>query len=205
MNRKRLRGVQHTEVVRILKELPKAVHLVCTRAYKSEINHAFNTSPNYELFKNRNLLTDSCLWSLNITDRLIQKANSETSVNTMSTTNEIFGPKSKSLITINCLAQWNDIVEFADLEKTARGLGFSVLDYQDPMEVNKTVIVVRALIPNGMADLNSKLKPGDKLVSVNDYSLENVSLNFAVKVFKALPCGKVRIGFCKPFRYDQNC
>ena len=35
------------------------------------------------------------------------------------------------------------------LNKGDKGLGFSILDYQDPLNMSETVIVVRSLVPGG--------------------------------------------------------
>ena len=41
------------------------------------------------------------------------------------------------------LAMWTEEVLTINLLKTERGLGFSILDYQDPTDPSNTVIVIR--------------------------------------------------------------
>ena len=41
------------------------------------------------------------------------------------------------------MAMWAEEVLTIILLKTERGLGFSILDYQDPINPNNTVIVIR--------------------------------------------------------------
>ena len=70
--------------------------------------------------------------------------------------------------------------------------------FQDPMDPNETVIVIRSLVPGGVAQLDGQLIPGDRLVFVNDTNLENASLDQAVQALKGAPKGIVRIGVAKP-------
>lgn len=84
VNGQKLLGIKHVEVVKILRELPCTVRLVCYRENKS--NRVINTSQDREAFEARNILGGS-LKNL-IPDqpdqqRLI-KALSDTSVNTSS-------------------------------------------------------------------------------------------------------------------------
>lgn len=69
---------------------------------------------------------------------------------------------------------------------------------QDPMNPSETVIVIRSLVPGGVAQMDGRLIPGDRLLSVNDTVLENASLDQAVQVLKGAPKGIVRIGVAKP-------
>lgn len=66
------------------------------------------------------------------------------------------------------------------------------------MNPSETVIVIRSLVPGGVAQLDGRLIPGDRLLSVNDTILENASLDQAVQVLKGAPKGIVRIGVAKP-------
>jgi len=66
------------------------------------------------------------------------------------------------------------------------------------MNPNETVIVIRSLVPGGVAQNDGRLIPGDRLLSVNDTSLENASLDEAVQALKGAPKGVVRIGVAKP-------
>lgn len=70
--------------------------------------------------------------------------------------------------------------------------------FQDPMNPNETVIVIRSLVPGGVAQVDGRLIPGDRLLFVNDTGLENASLDQAVQALKGAPKGVVRIGVAKP-------
>ncbi|XP_044530709.1 inaD-like protein [Gracilinanus agilis] len=96
------------------------------------------------------------------------------------------------------LALWSTDVKKIELIKGADGLGFSILDYQDPLDPTRTVIVIRSLVANSEAERGRELLPGDRLVFVNDLSLEDVTLTEAVEILKALPPGRVSLGICKP-------
>lgn len=58
--------------------------------------------------------------------------------------------------------------------------------------------MIRSLVANGVAEKGGELLPGDRLVSVNEYCLENTTLAEAVEVLKAVPPGIVHLGVCKP-------
>ncbi|XP_046315610.2 multiple PDZ domain protein-like [Marmota monax] len=96
------------------------------------------------------------------------------------------------------LAMWEAGIQHIELEKGSRGLGFSILDYQDPVDPASTVIVIRSLVPGGIAEKDGRLLPGDRLMFVNDINLENSSLEEAVEALKGAPSGTVRIGVTKP-------
>lgn len=69
---------------------------------------------------------------------------------------------------------------------------------QDPLDANDTLIVIRSLVPGGVAQLDGRLIPGDRLLFVNDINLENSSLDQAVQALKGAPKGIVKIGVAKP-------
>lgn len=69
---------------------------------------------------------------------------------------------------------------------------------QDPLDPDKTVIVIRSLVPNGVAEHDGRLLPGDRLIYVNATNLENASLEDAVQALKGAELGKVQIGVAKP-------
>nr|XP_060629610.1 inaD-like protein isoform X1 [Anolis sagrei ordinatus] len=97
------------------------------------------------------------------------------------------------------LALWSSEFKAVALEKDLKtGLGFSILDYQDPLEPTKTAFVVSSLVPNGVAERGGELFPGDRLVFVNDICLHNMTLGEAVEVLKSVPPGIVNLGICKP-------
>ena len=62
----------------------------------------------------------------------------------------------------------------------------------------ETVIVIRSLVPGGVAQMDGRLVPGDRLLYVNDINLENAHLEIAVQALKGAQRGIVRIGVAKP-------
>lgn len=135
------------------------------------------------------------------TDRLV-KAKSDGSLASTGTTQateaSLSKLKSRSLEPLNGLAMWSSDAQVIELSKGDRGLGFSILDYQDPLNPSETVIVIRSLVPGGVAQMDGRLIPGDRLLSVNEINLENASLDQAVQALKGAPKGTVRISVAKP-------
>jgi len=72
------------------------------------------------------------------------------------------------------------------------------------MNPNETIIVIRSLVPGGVAQQDGQLIPGDRLLYVNDIDLENASLDEAVQALKGAPKGVVRIGVAKPHPVTPN-
>ncbi|XP_055911101.1 patj homolog isoform X2 [Eupeodes corollae] len=196
VNGERLLGMNHLEVVAILKELPQDVRMVCGRGKNTLIPFSDDTlkklSNNLE-----NLLPTS--------DRLV-KAKSDGSLATVGNgPDESFTKlKSRSLEPLTGLAMWSSDPQVIELVKGDRGLGFSILDYQDPIDPNDTLIVIRSLVPGGVAQLDGRLIPGDRLLFVNSINLENASLDQAVQALKGAPKGTVRIGVAKPLPMSEN-
>nr|XP_029510230.1 inaD-like protein isoform X2 [Oncorhynchus nerka] len=96
------------------------------------------------------------------------------------------------------LALWSPDIQLLELEKRERGLGFSIQDYQDPLDRAGSVIVIRSLVPGSVAERHGYMLPGDQLVFVNDTYLDTVSLSQAVEVLNAAPSGTVYLGIRKP-------
>lgn len=69
---------------------------------------------------------------------------------------------------------------------------------KDPLNPEETVIVIRSLVPGGVAEKDGRLIPGDRLVAVNGTNLENASLDQAVAALKGAPKGPVQISVAKP-------
>ncbi|NXG23766.1 MPDZ protein, partial [Grallaria varia] len=181
-----LLGENHKDVVSILKELPIKVTMVCCRPVAPPI-----TQP-------------EVLESLSLSEvQLAEKAHielgfigsSDTEGATLETADE---GQSTEEVQGSSLAMWETEVQHIDLEKGSMGLGFSILDYQDPVDPANTVIVIRSLVPGGVAEHDGRLLPGDRLMFVNDINLENSSLEEAVQVLKGAPTGTVKIGVAKP-------
>lgn len=208
VNGHRLLGMNHHEVVGILKELPVYVLMVCGRHpvanNKATVQGDTSQSVTSALNTCRNALGGSLQNLQPTADRLV-KAKSDGSISTsvtssrtsaeMLTTNRV---KSRSLEPLTGLAMWSAEPQVIELVKGERGLGFSILDYQDPMSPNDTVIVIRSLVPGGVAQMDGRLIPGDRLLFVNDTLLENASLDQAVQALKGAPKGRVRIAVAKP-------
>ncbi|CAH1153618.1 unnamed protein product [Phaedon cochleariae] len=195
VNGHQLLGMNHHEVVSILKELPMDVCMVCGRSPLNLFTQRDDS------FAERASLTRSLHNLLPASDRLV-KAKSDGSL----ASSTAVGPsdpaftkmKSRSLEPLTGLAMWSSEPQVIELVKGERGLGFSILDYQDPADPNDTVIVIRSLVPGGVAQLDGRLIPGDRLLFVNDTVLENSSLDQAVQALKGAPKGIVRIGVAKP-------
>ena len=66
------------------------------------------------------------------------------------------------------------------------------------MNPDETVIVIRSLVPGGVAQMDGRLVPGDRLLFVNDINLENATLHDAVTALKGAQPGIVCIGVAKP-------
>lgn len=79
-----------------------------------------------------------------------------------------------------------------------RLIPFASLPHQDPLNPQETVIVIRSLVPGGVAEKDGRLIPGDRLVAVNGTNLENATLDQAVAALKGAPKGTVSIAVAKP-------
>ena len=75
---------------------------------------------------------------------------------------------------------------------------------QDPVNPNETVIVIRSLVPKGVAQQDGRLVPGDRLIFVNDINVEHATLNEAVQALKGASRGIVRIGVAKPLPLTET-
>lgn len=192
-----LQGLKHTDVVKILKELPNNVKIICARGQNSP--SIINTSQNLEAFESRSIIPGGHL----ILQGLL-KAQSESSLFTSSTNTITDQHRSKSVEQVSGLALWNSEAVYIDIEKTERGFGFSILDYQDPLDADGTVIVVRGLIPGGSAEATNLIFPGDRIITVAEYDLQNKSLDETVAIMKSMPLGIVRIGLCRPLSTSDN-
>lgn len=77
-------------------------------------------------------------------------------------------------------------------------VNFPLFSFQDPLNPQDTVIVIRSLVPGGVAEKDGRLIPGDRLVAVNGTNLENATLDQAVAALKGAPKGTVSIAVAKP-------
>ncbi|XP_069553515.1 multiple PDZ domain protein [Brachyistius frenatus] len=176
-------GETHKEVVNILKELPVHVYLVCSRIVPPSVPDS-EEEDDYSCLTLKELLAE-------FNDKLDQGC-----VIPCPTAEDItkrgVPPMSPPL------AMWERETQVVELEKGESGLGFSILDYQDPEDATKTVLVIRSLVPGGVADRDGRLLPGDRLMFVNESDLEGSSLDYAVHVLKSTGYGPVHIGVAKP-------
>ncbi|XP_075144554.1 patj homolog isoform X2 [Haematobia irritans] len=198
VNEYRLQGLKHTEVVKILKELPSHVKLVCVRGPTAP--SIINTSQNPEAFETRSLLPGGHQSLQN----LMSKAQSESSLYTSSTATLTDQQRSKSLENVSGLALWSSDVTIVEIEKTEQGFGFSILDYQDPLDPDGSVIVIRGLIRGGSAETTNDIFPGDRLVSVGEHSLQGLDLDEAVAILKGMPLGLTKLGICRPLSTSDS-
>ncbi|NWS12088.1 MPDZ protein, partial [Pachyramphus minor] len=179
-------GENHKDVVSILKELPIKVTMVCCRPVAPPI-----TQP--EVLENLSLSEVQLTEKAHIELGFIGSSDTEgTALEAADEGQSMEEAQSSSL------AMWETEVQNIELEKGSMGLGFSILDYQDPVDPANTVIVIRSLVPGGVAEQDGRLLPGDRLMFVNDINLENGSLEEAVQALKGAPTGTVKIGVAKP-------
>ncbi|XP_036258812.1 multiple PDZ domain protein isoform X13 [Molothrus ater] len=181
-----LLGENHKDVVSILKELPIKVTMVCCRPVAPPV-----TQPE--------ILESLSLSEVQLTEKGHIELGFVGSSNTEGTTLETAdNGQSMEEVQSSSLAMWETEIQHIELEKGSMGLGFSILDYQDPVDPANTVIVIRSLVPGGVAEQDGRLLPGDRLMFVNDINLENGSLEEAVQALKGAPTGTVKIGVAKP-------
>lgn len=179
VNGHRLLGMNHLEVVSILKELSSEVCMVCARP---------RPAPPLELAPPSATLVKAK------SDGSLAGAGAEEG-GSLSAGGKV---RSRSLEPLTGLAMWSSEPQIIELVKGERGLGFSILDYQDPLRPSHTLVVIRSLVPGGVAQQDGRLIPGDRLLFVNDQNLEDASLEQAVAALKGAPRGVVRIGVAKP-------
>ncbi|CAF3062136.1 unnamed protein product [Rotaria sp. Silwood2] len=99
---------------------------------------------------------------------------------------------------------WSNSLLNIELNKNDDDIGFSVSDYQDPSNPNYSpVIVIRELVPGGIAQLDGRIFPGDRLVAVNDITFENMNSDDVMKILKSTPKGPVKLSLSKPLSYSK--
>ncbi|XP_078715730.1 tyrosine-protein phosphatase non-receptor type 13-like isoform X2 [Lampetra fluviatilis] len=77
------------------------------------------------------------------------------------------------------------IISFIQLKKhPAHGLGFDIVGADDMGQLDLGIFI-SSITPGGPADKNTQLKPGDRLISVNNTSLEGVSLETALHILES--------------------
>ncbi|XP_022238826.1 uncharacterized protein LOC106457273 isoform X3 [Limulus polyphemus] len=231
VNGKKLYGLNYVDVVSTLKELPSDIRLVCGRNLHqcleafippsakicgSPVSYPPFSCIDYEVAstddsENKGSVSEPSGGSLSsltpLSERLV-KAKSEGYLAVGVPASSLKPPfvklRSRSLEPLTALAMWSDEPHVVELSKGDRGLGFSILDYQDPMNPNETIIVIRSLVPGGVAQQDGRLLPGDRLLFVNDVPLENACLETAVQALKGASKGVVRIGVAKPLPLPES-
>ncbi|KAK1889826.1 Multiple PDZ domain protein [Dissostichus eleginoides] len=182
-------GETHKEVVRILKELPLCVYMTCCRPAPHLQTDMHDVQPEPEILSTVSALKKQIDLSI-----VRAAADSEVKAAAAPVTEENVTEE----VVASPLAMWELEIQNIELEKGEGGLGFSILDYQDPLDPAKTVIVIRSLVPGGVAEHDGRLLPGDRLMYVNSTELENGSLEDAVQALKGAQLGMVQIGVSKP-------
>ncbi|XP_030643551.1 multiple PDZ domain protein [Chanos chanos] len=182
-----LRGETHKEVVSLLRELPMTVCVVCSRPIPPTPSDGEEDDDNIRLSLKELLAEFNEKAEQNCVGRLCRET-----VNT----------RKQEVPVLSHMAMWETTVQVYELEKGEAGLGFSILDYQDPEDPSQTVIVIRSLVPGGLAERDGRLLPGDRLMFVNGTDLSHASLDYAVSVLKSTAYGTVRIGVAKPLPAD---
>ncbi|XP_075065785.1 multiple PDZ domain protein [Mixophyes fleayi] len=212
-----LLGQNHKDVINILKELPISVTMVCCRPVQQVTGHFgaeercisehdihlieqddnISTTPLSALLKMQEDIPAIPSLSKESQDQVDFGAIGSSETDDL---NVAAGDDSPSIEDTqgSPLAMWETDVQNIELEKGSLGLGFSILDYQDPVDPASTVIVIRSLVPGGVAEEDGQLLPGDRLMFVNEINLEHASLEQAVQALKGAPVGKVSIGVAKP-------
>uniref|UniRef100_A0A4W5NKD8 Multiple PDZ domain protein n=1 Tax=Hucho hucho TaxID=62062 RepID=A0A4W5NKD8_9TELE len=183
-------GETHKEVVSILKELPVCVYMACCRPSPLLKSDRDSGQPGLDEFA-----TEPKMKIQGDLGSFLVSEGSEGVATRENVTDETLGAP---------LAMWETEIQDIELEKGESGLGFSILDYQDPMDPAKTVIVIRSLVSEGVAEQDGRLLPGDRLMFVNSTNLDNASLEDAVQALKGANIGKVHIGVAKPLPIDSN-
>ncbi|CAH0687064.1 unnamed protein product [Chilo suppressalis] len=198
----RVLGAHHVEVVSRLRAVRSPVRLVCARAAPPPARP--HRDPPAPASLARNQILGGSLQDLLAPPQRLIKAKSESSMASLCSATTIMSAghdhdefcsddlernRSRSLEPLSGLAMWSDHVEYIQLLKEDRGLGFSILDYLDPVEAGRSVIVVRAVVAGGAAAADGRLQPGDRLLSVNGVDVARAPLHHAVREIKAAPAG----------------
>ncbi|UJR25101.1 hypothetical protein I4U23_006461 [Adineta vaga] len=204
VNNQVLYGKNHIHVIEILKRVKHQIKLVCARRKSSPIND--------KIVSNHTNSNRPRSISFGKTAEIVVKAKSLGTLDATDTSINLLSPlkksskhvKSRSLEVISNLALWSTSIIDIELMKTDNGLGFSVLDYQDPSNPSHSpVIVIRALVPGGVTQLDGRIVPGDRLVAVNDITLENMTLDDVIKILKSTSKGRVKLSISKPLPYPK--
>ncbi|XP_073400729.1 inaD-like protein isoform X2 [Dendrobates tinctorius] len=197
VNQVQLYGKSRREAISFLKEVPPPFTLVCCRRLIDDENDNFVDNPKDLRIQNDILDEDDQVFTspdLAAGDDYPQKEPPDDDLTQVHEADDEDGE----------LTLWSPEVDIVELEKDKRGLGFSILDYEDPSDPARTVIVVQSLLSGGVAEESGQILPGDRLIFVNDSFMDNASLEEAVQILTSVPPGRVRIGICKPLVSDMK-
>lgn len=111
-----------------------------------------DTAQDRDAFERRNILGDSLENLLLPTPATVTVEGASDTAST-ATADESNGETTDT-------ALWSRQIDYVELIKADKGLGFSILDYRDPDDPRSSVIVVRSLVPNGVAELDGRIAPG---------------------------------------------
>ncbi|XP_064164989.1 tyrosine-protein phosphatase non-receptor type 13 isoform X1 [Anguilla rostrata] len=88
---------------------------------------------------------------------------------------------------LNALPSPERAITTVDLKKDVKcGLGFQIVGGESAGRMGPGTFI-SSISPGGPADINGYLKPGDRLISVNDISLEGLPHDSAVKILQNTP------------------
>ncbi|KAK5869242.1 hypothetical protein PBY51_023976 [Eleginops maclovinus] len=216
VNDVQLYGKSRREVVAFLKEVPPPFTLVCCRHPTSELGPESESEPGsrpgsmrqskpsveeIELKLSSMLCSQTERQSATVQEQALRQElpGEEELMETQHSQEEEEEEEQDEDEDEGELAQWSPDVQVLELQKERdKGLGFSILDYQDPLDPGRCVMVIRSLVAGGCADRLGALLPGDQLVSVNHTQLDLLTLGEAVEVLKSASPGRVRLGIRKP-------
>ncbi|XP_043099362.1 multiple PDZ domain protein isoform X2 [Puntigrus tetrazona] len=190
VNRLSLIGETHKEVVSLLRELPVNVCVVCSRFILPTVGEEEDDDDDDVQLSLKDLLAE-----------FNEKAEQKSFGGLFSRREDEWKTEAPVL---SHQAMWENEIQVYELQKGDSGLGFSILDYQDPMNPGRTVIVIRSLVAGGLAERDGRLLPGDRLMFVNGTDLSHASLAQAVHVLKGTAVGTVRIGVTKPLATNSH-
>ncbi|XP_051994089.1 multiple PDZ domain protein-like isoform X2 [Xyrauchen texanus] len=176
-------GVSHKEVVSLLKELPVIVCVACSRLIPPTLDDEDDDDDDVQLSL------------MELLAEFSEKAK-QNSWGGFGAHKDDHGEVEAHVLSHQ--AMWQNEIQVYELQKGDSGLGFSILDYQDPVNSGQTVIVIRSLVAGGLAERDGRLLPGDRLMFVNGTDMSHTSLAQAVQVLKSTGLGTVCIGVSKP-------
>ncbi|XP_054720887.1 multiple PDZ domain protein-like [Uloborus diversus] len=185
VNGKKLQDIKYAEVLTIFKSLPPKIYLVCGRSH--------HWTSNLSLVP----------WS----ERLVKAKSDSFLASRKCCESNCKNLNRRSLELLSSLATWSSEPHFIDLVKGDEGLGFSIVEYKDtlmPSIQDENVIIVWSLVPGAAAQLDGRLLPGDRLLSVNNINFRHTNFDMATQVLKHVPKGVVRLGIAKPTTLSKS-